>query len=437
MTRLPPLLATASAVLFAVLATGGILCAQSPVPLVLAGDSLPDGGTVTGIRFVEVDYFGDWSAQVTTDLSNYPTLVLKSGAPWKAVGSPVQFPEGTTIAAFDSISAELFGGLIWNARLDGTPGGTEDDEALFYESKLWMQEGPLNSYLNTNLPHGTRWLSFNDVQASSANGVVMLRGRIDDPTLSGASESILAQGYMAGAPGLLVAMDRIVSAGQLAPTLSERIQSVRLAPDAASIAPGGGRLLWSCDLRGDPKVDGCVFRYISGSAVHLLLAREGDPSPVAGRTWGPLEELAVDINSNGKWTIRAALDDSDLSNDALIVKNGQVLAREGDAPAAVAPDVVDGLGRGPALVGDNGKVVWYAHLSGPGGPSEALFLDNQLLVRTGVTMIGGRLLEALSPESGSLALAPLDDLLVFRGTLAGAVEGAFSLDLSSLDSAGR
>jgi hypothetical protein len=420
-------------VVAALLLCGGPALAQGPVPIIRSGDPLPGGARVTGIRSVNIDYFGAWSALVSTDDPHSPTAVLREltpsqGVVWKKVGDPVTFPAGATIASFDSLTSELFGSLIWNTRLQGTAGGSSDNQALYFESKLWIQEGPLDPYTGTNLPPGTRWLSFADVRASSANGVIMLRGRIDDPGIGGPDETILARGFISGAPGLLAAMDRVVSEGQIAPGLGARIQSVRLAPASAAISPGGSHMLWSCDLRADPAADGCVFAFLQ-TGNHLLLAREGSPSPAPGRNWGTLEEIAVDVNSLGIWTLRATLDDSDPSTDAVIVRSGQLFAQEGDSPPAVAPAVIDGLGRGPALVCEDGRIVWYAHLSGPGGPSEALFVNNQLLAQTGVTQIGGRLLQRISALPDALSISPQEDLLVFTGTLEGGLEAAFLMDL--------
>ena len=412
-----------------ILVLAGSLSAQAPAPIVLSGTPITGSGRVTGIRAVNIDYFGQWIVLTSTDDPHSPAAVFRgdptsAGGVWKKVGDPVFFPTGATVASFDSITAELFGGFIWNTRLTGTAGG-EDDEALYYENMLWIQEGPLAPYQGTNLPAGTRWLGFDEVDASSADGTIMLRGRIDDPGIGGPSETLLARGFIAGAPGLLFTMDRLVSEGQLVPGFGERVQSVRLEPAAAALSPNGAGILWGCDLRGDPSTDGCVLRYVHASGLHTLVAREGSASPVAGRTWGPLEDIAVDLNSFGAWTLRAHLDDSDPTTDAVIVHNGQVLAREGDSPPAVAPAVIVGFGRATPLVGEDGRVVWYAHLSGPGGPSEALFVDNQLLLQTGVTQIAGRTLRRLSALPEALSISPAEDQLVFTGTLHGGLVGAF------------
>lgn len=412
------------------------LCAsaasQAVTPLVLSGEALSGGGSVTGVGAVDVGYLGDWLVEATTDLPEHPSLVLRSGGPWKQVGDALVQPAGASIAAFDSFSTELFGGVAWVAELEGTAGGAGDDEAVYYENSIWLQEGPVLPWPSTNLPAGTTWLSFDDVRCSSGSGTVLFRGHCDDPTLAGPDESYLALGSLCGSVGVLCFFERVVSEGQLAPGLESPIAEVRLSPSTAAVSPSGLLAAWSCDLRGNEKTDGCVYLFNWSNGLQTLLAREGSPSPVAGRRWGPLESPALDLTSSGTWTLRATLDDSDPNTDAVIVKNGSVLAREGDTLPSVAPDVLVDFGRGPALLDDAGRVVWYARLSGPGGSSEALFLDDQVLVRTGVTQIGGRSLLGIDGEVDAMSLGSQGDLLVFTGTIAGGIEGAFLMDVSGL-----
>lgn len=405
--------------------------AQSPVPLVLSGEPLPAGGLVTGIGAVNVGNYNDWLVQVTTDDPEHPSLVLRWFGPWKQLGDVVNQPAGATIAEFSSFSAEVFGAVSWIARLEGTPGGTTDDEAVFMENMLWLQEGPVTGFVLTNLPEGSRWLSFDDVRCSSNSGIVLFRGHLDDPTLAGPDETYLALGGLCASIGQLCNVDRLVSEGQPAPGLETLIESVRVSPATAAIAPSGTYVVWSCDLEGDPASDACVYRLKGFTGQNqVLLAREGSPSPVAGKRWGTLERIAVSVNSSGSWTLRARLDDEDPTTDTVLVKDGTVLAREGDSLPSIAPQVVAGFGSGPAKIDEAGRVIWYARLSGQGRRSEALFLDDQVLVQTGVTEIGGRLLVGIGGGVDAMSLSPQGDLLVFKGTLAGGIEGAFTMDLS-------
>jgi hypothetical protein len=418
--------------LASLLALSASAATQSPVPLVVTGELLEGGGTVTGIGAVDVGFFGGWKVAATTDDPEHPALVLRSEGTPKKVGDTVFQPAGASIAEFGTISTEFFGGLAFVARLDGTVGGAEDNEAAYYENTIWLQKGPVLPWQGTNLPAGSTWVSFDDVRCASGSGAALFRGHHDDPTLAGPDETYLGLGTFCGSVGVLCFWERVVSEGELAPGLDSLISEVRVSPTTAAVSPSSQFTAWSCDLRGNEKTDGCVYLFNWPIGFHTLLAREGSPSPVAGRRWGPLESPALDVSSSGTWTMRATLDDSDPATDAVIVRNGSVLAREGDTSPAVAPDVFVDFGRGPALLDDAGRVVWYARLSGPDGPSEALFLDDEVLVRTGETLIGGRTLIGIDGDVDAMSLGPQGDLLVFRGTIAGGVEGAFAVDVSGL-----
>ena len=81
------------------------LGAQTPYALVIEGQSLPGGGTVTGIRFLHLDAGAGWLVHVTTDEPSVPSMVLRKGdlyppGPiWKQIGDPV--PEGVSEAPLE------------------------------------------------------------------------------------------------------------------------------------------------------------------------------------------------------------------------------------------------------------------------------------------------------------------------------------------------
>jgi hypothetical protein len=318
--------------------------------------------------------------------------------------------------------------VCWNARLQGTSGGSSDDEALYFESSLWIQTGPIEPFPSTDFPPGSRWISFDDLRVTLQNGEVLLRGRADDPTVPGPDETFVAFGSLCGSVGLLCGLERLAQEGWPAPGSTRLIEAIRLEPGAGAIAPDSFPALWSCDLEGDPLTDDCVFMY-DQSQQHTLLAQEGSGSPVAGRRWGPLEDIGLHANKSGSWTLRAALDASDLSNDAIIVKDGAAFVREGDTLPDIAPFTFDNFGRGRALLTQGDHVIWYGHWNEPGHSSEGLFRDDRILVRVGQTSVQGQLLVGLSSGPDDLAATPQGKELLFTGTLAGGLEGAFRLEL--------
>jgi hypothetical protein len=419
-------------ILAALLFLASGLGAQSPQTVVIEGQDLHGGGTVTGIRYVHLIAPDAWVIQVTTDQPQSHSAVLRQGALalggplWKRVGDRVEEPGGARIAAFDSFTSEELGFVIWNARLRDTPGGPTDDEAVYFEDKLWIQEGPIAPVPGTDFPLGSRWISFDDVRCSMQDGSLLLRGRADDPTVAGPDETFAAFGTLCGSIGILCGLERFAQEGWPALGTGQLIEAVRLEPGTAAIAPTNITAVWSCDLAGPTGSDGCVYKF-AYPGQQTLLAQEGTPSPVAGRNWGPLDDPGVHVNSAGAWTLRATLD----ASDAIIVKDGAVFVRAGDTLPAIAPFTLDGFGRGRALLDQDGHVIWYGHWNEHGHPSEALFRDDQVLVRARQTIVDGQLLVGLSSGPDDLAITPQGGHLLFKGTLVGGLEGAFTLELGA------
>jgi hypothetical protein len=167
-----------------------------------------------------------------------------------------------------------------------------------------------------------------------------------------------------------------------------------------------------------------------------LIAREGSPSPVEGRTWGALEDFALDLDARGSWTLRAQLDDSDASNDEVLVHNGHVVAREGDVLAATAPYPLESLGRGRGVLDDHGHVLWFGAWHDPSTPGEdeALFVDNRAEVRTGETIVAGSVLADLEASVRSYSVdAEFSRYVAFLGILADGTKGAFLLDRADVE----
>ena len=430
MLRARSLVRVVLALPLALAATSSAPAAQDVVPLVLVGDEVFGGATVTAIRSAHVEYFDNWAAVVTTEGPGGPsTAILRDGFVYKQLGSPMSFPAGATIGAFDSVSTDLFGNMLWNTRLQGTPGGADDDAAVYLHNHIWFQEGPADiPFSALQLPAGSRWLSFDDARMAPAGGHFLLRGRHDDPTLGGPSESFLVRGIAVGAPFVLGDVHRLVAAGQQAPGLGVRLEDVRLEPAAAAVSPDGRWGMWAADLRGPEDRDGVVYRYNGNADLHVVMARERQPSPVDGLPWGPLENVAVNVASSGQWTLRATVRDGAVELPVL-VHHFQELARAGAPAPGLAPAVYAHFGRGAARLDDLGHVVWYARVQEGGVGRDVLYVDGEPVVEAGVTRLGGRTVIAISSAGDSLSLGPSNGLLAFVATLEGGVEGLFLMDL--------
>jgi hypothetical protein len=410
----------------------GAAQAQHSKVLLRVGDPIAGAGTITKIQSIDVDSVGNWTALVQTDDPVAHTVLFVWGRPHVKVGDSPPNLAGASIAGLEPPTWDLFEIPAFIARLSGSTSA----QAVMRDLAAQLLTGqPATTYTN-QLPLGSTWRRFDDVQFAWADAGYLLRGAIDDPAggaLDLSFAAVVSESYM----GVLGWIDVVALEGQLAPGLARTIEDVRSAPAQACVSQAAGKIVWSCDLDGSANDDGCVyFTQVWPGNFSTLLAREGSPSPVAGRAWGSLEDHAVDLNASASWTLRARLDASDPSNDEVLVNDSTVIAREGDVLPATAPYALASLGQGRGALDQNGRVLWFGAWDDPSTPGadEALFQDEIAVLRTGQTGIAGSVVVDLDDGPRSFSLDPSHGRYVaFVGDLADGTRGAFLLDLAAVE----
>lgn len=408
--------------------------AQSPFVLVATGDEIPGVGTVTRVDAVHLGGVGSWCswlAQVGTDDPAVPTVVLQDSLVWKKAGDPLQIHASAKVAAFERLSLDLVGNIGWCASFVGPGGGPPSAQIIGMSGGAGLVTGtPVDPWF-ASFPAGSTWRSFGELRFAPWSDRAVLTGTLALPATPGDDTSFLAAANEYGSFGICCVVEMLAREGLPAQGQTETIERIRTAPWAACIDAGGAKVYWSCDLAGPTTSDGCVYVGSAFGGPYVELVREGTPSPVPGRLWGPLEDLALDA-IGVHWTLRAALDASDPSSDQILVRDGAKLAQEGDVLPAIAPFALVDLGRGRGVLDDSGGVLWYGRWNDPAGPAEGLFLDGALVVRAGATEIGGVMLVDLEDGPHSFAQSTDGDYVVFTGTLANGVHGAFAINHGEL-----
>ena len=267
---------------------------------------------------------------------------------------------------------------------------------------------------------GTAYRGFFDVKLNDADDFLVL-ATVDDPTIAGTLEQALVLGTRAGGGGLgtetLVAVEGDVLPGQV-----EALATFGTSPHTSDYNDAGD-LMFVADLLGSTATD--VVCYLNSTVV----AQEGSPSPAAGRNWAlSTSTTAVSLNDAGGWALRGGLDGVTTSN-TLIVKNGVPLVQEGDSLPAIAPFSFTSLGTGPIHLANDGTLAWYGEWDDPDGDvNSGLFLDEELVIQEGVTMVGGQTIDTLRGITDGFSLSPGGRYLLFEAVLNGSIEGAFLLD---------
>ncbi|MCB9897010.1 MAG: hypothetical protein H6825_03285 [Planctomycetes bacterium] len=403
------------------------------VPLVLEGDLVPGVGRVTTVAAVAVNDAGHWLVEVDTDHPDTTRdgVLLEDGVVLLREGDVLVAPAGATVAGFGPVARAFAsdGSVGLNLLLGGAV-SLGDDSGLFVDGALVVQEGALVGA--AGLSSGTTWKTFSAVHWNDAHEMLVV-GTVDDPLLPSSNDRALVR-LQLGPSGSITSAVSVVAEGDLLPGESEAVAD--LETDVHSLAlDRDGHTLALVDLTGDPSKDHALF------LDDTLLAQEGSPSPVAGRTWSSLANAHVDLASGARWTMSAKLS-GDPASDLLLVKDGAAFVQEGDAPAFLGGFHVTDLGSsgasGPVFRGENGTLLWSARWDDPTpGRGKGLLLDDRLLVETGVSQVGGVLLTDVFAVTEGYVLSRDGRWVVFEGRLADGRSGAFLVYASAWEDLGH
>lgn len=405
----------------------GRAAGQSPVPLVLEGETVPGVGRIERVLSVRVCDSGHWLALVDTDfpVSNRDGVVLLDGVLHAREGDALLDPPGTTLTFFVDAALTPSGTPLVSQVFTGS-GSFADDSGLYLGSSLLLREGA--STPGASWWPGTIWTYFSSIDALR-DDLLFVRGYVDDPLVGGALDDFLGLVRL-DASGAVLSADSLVRKGDPLPGELYPVGGLAIGHDRVG-ANSLGHVLFGVDLDTGVALDvGDGQVWLRGAQGFVRLAREGDPAPVAGRTWGPLYAPALSLNDAGDWTLIERLDPSDTTNDELLVKNGQKLVQEGDPLPGAGGHVLRTFGSGSAQLDASGHVLWYGAWDDPDPKRDSgLFLDSSLLVQEGATTVGGTLLSVLESGTDTRSFSRDGRWVAFLGKLRTGERGAFRIDL--------
>ncbi len=379
---------------------------------VRAGNAVAGVGAVTTFDSLAVANAGLWTVEADTDNADTSAdqVVLRNGVLAARQGDALAAPAGTTISSFGSGGAPInaAGHWGWNYFLNGATSST--DSGIFFDNTLVIQESDVSTA--PQFSAGTPYIGFFGAKLNDANQILVMAS-IDDPAIASTVDRALVVATV-NASGALLSEAVLAKEGDV---LAGQIETVA---DFATGTHGwdwndNGDALFLVDLNGATSTDGAL--YLGGT----LLAQEGSPSPVAGRTWASLStSQRVALNNSGDWATTGLLSGS-TADDSVIVVNGAVFQQEGQVPPDVAGGwVLTGFGSAPLDLDDAGNVFWYGDWNDPDTARDTgLFRNDQLLVQEGVTVIGGQTLTSLAGVQEAFMVSDDGRWLIFEGALDG------------------
>ncbi len=411
-------------VLFVLSILTSSLAGQAIEVLIIEGDTVPGAGTVVAVDNLAINSSGDWLAEVLVDSgAGVSSLLLKNGQEFLRESDSLLSPSGSTIDSFDSLSLDDVGRSAFNFELGGTVG--MGDDAGVYENldpfvdplngtTLVVQEGDDDPGVG-----GVPILGFFDVKLGAPNQI-LVAASVDDPTVLSPVDRALYLWSIEPLTGAVATSTRVVIEGDTLPGQSSGVIDIGTGPQESSINTNGV-VLFAVDVPGADSL------YVYDGSYELI-AREGSPSPVAGRDWQSLTGVAVDINDHGLLVYRGILA-GDPASDSVIVRGSRVFRQEG---ASVLGYALTSFGTGPVEVSNDGRVLWYGDWDDPDSDVDTgLFIDDELIVQEGVTSIPGLgVVDTLRGSEDGYHLSPNGQFVIFESVLDTGLVGAFRVELA-------
>ena len=361
-----------------VLAATATASAQFPyqaVELMRVGDTLPGGHQVADFTHLRTNDLGDWAALVRSSNPD-PSMdqaIVRNGEAILTEGDIAPGTGGEIVLELHDFDLNDDGHLAIVAL-------TSNRAVVYFAGDKIAETGTPVS--GGALGAGAAILDVFKVNAA-VNGRLLLRCLIVDPAFTGgARDALLA--LQVDSAGAIVQSNPLGLTGDIYPGQSERLLTFRKKDNALSFLDNGeGTWAGKLEPSAAPSRDVAYF------ADTTLLYQGGTPAGTSSRNWRsePVEATASSLS--GSKALIGRLDQSDLTNDEVLVIDGMVFAREGTpyAPLSSAP-LVEHIDRNNLFLTDDGRPVFRMQLEGTGPARHAIVRGSEVILRGGDLVIG-------------------------------------------------
>ena len=384
--------------------------------ILLEGDPVSGAGSVQFIENLAINDAGDWIVECNTDFvdTDQDGVLIKNGDIFLREGivGQIDAPPNAFVDIFDSVNINNNGNAGINLFID--PLASDQDSGVYLNEMLVIQEGDLATA--AGLSADTPFVGFFDTKING-HDVIMMMASIDDPEIvSTVDRAILLVDTNTGEQTV------IAKEGDILADQTEQVEDFATGPHSSAFNDNG-EVMYIAELEGNSTTDNAV--YINDT----LIAQEGMDSPISGRPYEFIADRGLDLNNNGDYVFKANLV-GDASTDDVLVKNGEVFKQEGDSAPGGFSFTSFGPSGGPLRIGDNGRVIWFGEWDDPDtSRNTGIFVDDRLIVQSGVTEIDGELIEEVEDIQDSFAISPDGSKIIFEADLAGGINGAFIVEL--------
>jgi hypothetical protein len=367
--------------------------AQTPQVAMKEGDTILGIGAVVGFQSVAITDAKVWVAVTDTTFSSSLAdgVVLRNGFVTFREQTPLSFPVGSSLDEWDYIDINARGDLAQAVRIKPASGAA-------FDGVLWNHKTVVNFGTTISSPFlgvGSKWDQVYFVKASTSS--VFIMGEVDNPALSRTRENTVMR-YDIDDLGNVVGHAVLATEGMNLTAIGVTVRALGASQTAAPPAS-----TFAVNSKGD------YITFINGTSGGLvtinassIVAREGFPAPVTGRTWAELEESRVAINDRGDYLCSGDLAEGGAPGSTwLLVKNGEKFVQ--------SADVIPGLGplnaqtvRAPVFITNKGDVFWRLSSA-----NTNTFMRNLTpIVQAGITQLDGETIVKLEFDEQSFSVSP-------------------------------
>ncbi len=397
--------------------------AQTYTEILREGNTFGSGTEVISrIDNVDINGSGDWLVELDSDgASDMDHYMLSNGTIIWQQGQTMGFPAPAGFVGggfIDTMDINDNGDIMFITAM--APVGTTSTRGyMLVRNGMELLTAWNSSSSNTGtvapaslgLPVGTYFTGVSEAWQNN-NGQLLIGGSV---ALGGTGSTPILVRADLDMAGNIATMTKVAMRGETLPGASHvtPIQGFSFSKGRQAINDSGD-YIWYVDddhTIAPGSVDTDANIYINSTQMH----NEADAWPTdPAEVWNHMSAFEFDINNNGDYLVNGD-DDGDTLNDYWLIKNvggvWETIAHEGDPVPAIIPGpwVIRGFGFGGIVpMSNTGDVLWYMDWDDTDTTIDtALWYNDDLLLREGISVLGGIILEDV--PNGDTEIAMSDD----------------------------
>ena len=345
-------------------------------------------GTVSNINDIFVNDNGDWLVDASLTGGTASQALIVNGAVWLAVGDAL--PPSTVSSLFNLLKhMNVHGDISFRPSLSGVP-----DSGIYLNQTPLLLEGDISTA--PEFTPGTPYTGFFRARVND-NGDVFAVTSVDDPNIATTTDRALVW-LNYDAKTMTVTEEVLAKEGDPAPGTEVDVLFSDFGTGADGHAVNNNReAIYAASLTGG----GVPTTSNAGIYINdMLVVRKGDFSPIKDAAYNNIStSTRTHMNIDRDYLFIGTLSNQPVTTNVLVKGDGtlrnatEILQTQGASAPNAGGETITSFGTGmQPHITNNGNVVWYAQLSGDTATNQVLYINDQILLRKGVTSVDGQII---------------------------------------------